>query len=104
MNAPMNQREAGRPIFAACLAAEDAARLLGWPLYYLPLLVRARHLKPLGKPAQNSRKWFARLELEALAQDRAWLDKAIVIVARSVKEANGQSRSAKLGFEPTAEL
>lgn len=104
MNAPINPREAGRPIFAACLSAEDAARLLGWPLYFLPLLVRARHLKPLGKPAQNSRKWFARVELEALAQDRAWLDKAIQIVARSVKEANELSRFGKPGSEPAAEL
>lgn len=91
----MNQRDVGQPIFAACVDAEAAAKFLGWPPYFMPFLVRARHLKPLGKPGQNARKWFARVELEALAQDRAWLDKAVLIVARSVREANGQQRSGK---------
>ena len=43
----------------ACVGMEDAAAIFGWPNYYLPFLVRAGHLKPLGKPPQNARKWFA---------------------------------------------
>jgi len=38
---------------------ETAAAMFGWPTYNLPFLIRAGHLKPLGKPAQNARKWFA---------------------------------------------
>jgi hypothetical protein len=72
----------------ACLCAEDAARFLGWPPYFLTLLAKAGHLKPLGKPAQNSRKWYATVELERLGRDPEWLDKAIRIVERRVQSAN----------------
>ena len=67
----------------ACLCAEDAARYLGWPSYFLTLLVRAGHIKPLGKPSQNSRKWYAKVELDRLGCDAEWLDKAIRIVEKS---------------------
>ena len=76
----------------ACLCAEDAARFLGWPPYFMPLLARAGHLKPLGRPVQNSRKWYATVELERLSRDPAWLDKAIRIVDRLVREANGTQK------------
>jgi hypothetical protein len=96
MNAPMYQREGAiPPRLPACLDAERAARFFGWPTYYITLLMRARHLKPLGKPSQNSRKWFAAVELEQLALDRAWLDKAIVHVAREVREANALQREPR---------
>jgi len=72
----------------ACLCAEDAAKFLGWPPYFLTLLAKAGHLKPLGKPAQNSRKWYATVELERLGRDPEWLDKAIRLVERRVQSAN----------------
>jgi hypothetical protein len=72
----------------AALCAEDAARFLGWPPYFLTLLAKAGHLKPLGKPAQNYRKWYATVELERLGRDPEWLDKAIRIVERRVQTAN----------------
>lgn len=53
----------GRPR-AACVGMDEAASVFGWPAYYMPFLVRAGHLKPLGKPAQNARKWFVTVELE----------------------------------------
>ena len=76
----------------ACVDAEAAARFLGWPPYFMPFLARAGNLKPLGKPAPNARKWYAMVELERLSRDPAWLDKAIRIVDRSVREANGKQR------------
>ena len=76
----------------ACLNAEAAARFLGWPPYFMPMLARAGHLKPLGKPAQNARKWYATVELERLSRDPAWLDKAIRIVDRLVRQANGKEK------------
>jgi len=54
----------------------------------MPLLARAGHLKPLGKPSQNARKWYATVELERLSRDPVWLDRAIRIVDRLVREAN----------------
>ena len=76
------------PWWPACLCAEDAARFLGWPPYFLTLLVRAGHLKPLGEPAQNSRKWYATVELARLGSDPEWLDKAVRIVEKRVQEAS----------------
>ncbi len=76
----------------ACVDAEVAARFLGWPPYFMPLLARAGHLKPLGKPAPNARKWYAMVELERVSRDPAWLDKAIRTVDRLVREANGNQK------------
>jgi hypothetical protein len=76
----------------ACVSMEEAAKMFGWPNYYLPFLVRASHLKPLGKPAQNARKWFATVEIERMSQDPDWLDKAIRIVEMQIQEMNKKQR------------
>jgi hypothetical protein len=80
----------------ACGDAEAAARFLGWPSYFMPFLARAGHLKPLGKPGQNARKRYAMVELERLARDPTWLDKAIRVVDRLVREANGKQKGKEL--------
>ena len=72
----------------ACVSMEEAAKIFGWPNYYLPFLVRAGHLKPLSKPAQSTRKWFATIEIERMSQDPDWLDKAICIVEKQIQEMN----------------
>lgn len=77
----------------ACVSMEAAAAMFGWPNYYLPFLVRAGHLKPLGKPAQNARKWFATVEIERMASDPDWLDKAIRIVEKQIQVMNKKQRS-----------
>lgn len=76
----------------ACVSMEEAAKMLGWPNYYLPFLVRAGHLKPLGKPAQNARKWFATVEIERVSRDPDWLDKAIRIVEKQIALMNQKQR------------
>jgi hypothetical protein len=80
----------------ACMDADAAARFLGWPAYFMPLLARAGHLKPLGKPGQNARKWYATVELERVGRDPVWLDKAIRIVDRLVREANGDKNGKRI--------
>jgi len=80
----------------ACVGVEEASRIFGWPLYFFPVLMRAGHLKPLGKPMQNARKWFATCELERLAGDVVWLDKAIRIVEKHVQDANRKQRGGAL--------
>ena len=67
----------------------------------MPFLARAGHLKPLGKPAQNARKWYAMVELERPGRDPAWLEKAIWIVDGLVREANGKQKG-KGSEEPLA--
>jgi hypothetical protein len=63
----------------------------------MPLLSRAGHLKPLGKPAPNARKWYAMVELERLSRDQVWLDRAIRLVDRLVREANGKQKGKGSG-------
>jgi hypothetical protein len=93
----MNQNRASNgQDWPACVDAEAAARFLGWPPYFMPFLARAGHLKPLGKPGQNARKWYAMVELERLSRDPVWLDKAIRIVDRLVREANGKQKGKGL--------
>src|SRR5438552_18931928 len=77
----------------ACISVEEASKILGWPACFFPVLVRTGHLKPLGKPAQNSRKWFARVEIERLGSDLAWLDKAVRLAEKHVHELNRKQRS-----------
>jgi hypothetical protein len=96
-----HQQNQSAQFWPACVDAEAAARFLGWPPYFMPLLARAGHLKPLGKPAQNARKWYAMADLERVSRDPAWLDKAIRIVDRMVREANGKNKSKGLE-EPLA--
>ena len=90
------QSGTGDRFLPACMDAEAAARFLGWPPYFMPLLARAGHLKPLGKPGQNARKWYATVELERVGRDPVWLDKAIRLVDRLVREANGEKKGKRL--------
>jgi len=76
----------------ACIGVEEASKILGWPGYFFPVLMRFGHLKPLGRPSQNSRKWFATSEIERLSQDLAWLDKAVRMVEKHVHDANAKQR------------
>ena len=54
----------------------QAAALLGFREHDIPILVRARLLKPLGNPAANCVKYFSSVELEKLANEEAWLARA----------------------------
>ncbi len=58
------------------LCAWMAAALLGMEEQHIPILVKARLLKPLGNPPPNSCKYFARDYILALGRDDKWLAKA----------------------------
>jgi|SRR5690348_2892249 len=83
----------------ACVGMEEAAAIFGWPNYYLPFLVRAGHLKPLGKPSQNARKWFATVELERVSNDPGWLDRAVRIVEKQIRDMNAKQKGRLLEQE-----
>ena len=87
----------------ACIGVQEAAKLFGWPLYYFPILARAGHLIPLGKPAQNSRKWYSTAQLEYLSRDPEWLDKAIRIIERYIQGLNQMQRGKLLNNGSTQE-
>src|ERR1700675_3668006 len=84
----------------AGVSTVEAPAFFGGPNYSLPFLMRAGHLKPLGKPAQNARKWFARVEIERMSNDPDWLDKAIRIVEKQIQEMNRKQRGKKQAEMP----
>jgi hypothetical protein len=87
----------------ACVSMETAAAIFGWPNYYLPFLVRVGHLKPLGKPAQNARKWFATVEIERMSCDLDWLDKAMRIIEKQIQQMNQKQRGKEYSEMSQAE-
>ena len=101
----MNQPTVSTPrTWPACIGVEEAGKILGWPGYFFPVLMRTGHLKPLGKPGQNSRKWFATLEIERLSQDLAWLDKAVRMVEKHVQDSNAKQRGTATDEGRASEL
>ncbi len=44
------------------------------------MLIQKGLLKPLGRPAQNGDKFFAKVELEDLKKNKEWLSKATLTV------------------------
>ena len=66
----------------ARLNATEAAVLLGFKEHDIAPLVAAKLLVPLGKPAQNSPKYFAAVEITARAEDRTWLSEATKALAK----------------------
>ena len=80
----------------ARLDAQQAALVLGFGEHDIPVLIKARLLKPLGSPAPNGIKWFSAAELEAFAKDRAWLDRATKAVQAYWKGRNREKNLAAI--------
>jgi hypothetical protein len=64
------------------LNTSEAALLLGFQEHDIAHLIAAKLLIPLGKPAQNSPKYFAAVEVAARAEDRDWLSEATKVIGR----------------------
>lgn len=77
------------------LTLQEAAWLLGFQDHDIPILVRAKLLRPLGKPAPNGQKFFARKDLIELVNDSGWLDRASQTLIRYHRERNRNSPSAE---------
>lgn len=76
------------------------ATRLGLPEIHIPVLVRKGLLSPLGRPAPNSRKLFAAVEVETLVADRNWLDRVARALQKFAREKNlnaGSNSTAKPG-------
>jgi hypothetical protein len=59
----------------------------------VPVLVAARLLKPLGNPPPNSVKYFAVLELQELAKDRAWPAKVTYALNQHWQKRNANKKN-----------
>ena len=75
-------------VLPARLDVHQAAQFLGFQDHDLATLVRARLLMPLGRPAPNSTKYFAAVELEQLRSDIHWLAKATDTVQSGWRQKN----------------
>jgi hypothetical protein len=85
--------------FPARIRSEEAAAILGFAVHDIPVLVRQKLLIPLGKPNQNSVKYFALSDVYGKAMDRKWLNQATEAVASRWKTRNeGRRKEASLSL------
>jgi hypothetical protein len=77
----------------ARLDAAQTAALLGFQPHDIPVLTSSGLLKPLGRPAPNSIRYFAAVEIDRLREDREWLDKATRAIGRHWQEKNQTVRT-----------
>jgi hypothetical protein len=77
-------------ILPARLDRTQVAKILGFKEDNISLLASAGLLEPLGNPAPNAPKLFARSEIEEKAQDREWLHKATKALSTYWKRKNAR--------------
>ena len=83
----------------ARLSSQESAALLGFPESAISILVREKLLKPLGSGPKNTVKYFARIDIERLAVDGKWLDKATRAIRRTDTSKRDNARNDTTGFE-----
>jgi hypothetical protein len=78
----------------ARLTAEQVAWVINCQPHDIPILVACRLFKPLGNPAANCIKYFARDTVLELAKDPVWLGKVTQAIYRHRQHQNAKgSRS-----------
>ena len=77
------------------LNVSETALLLGFQEHDIALLVAAKLLVPLGKPAPNAPKYFAAVEIAERASDPEWLSSATKQLAKHWLRKN-QRKQLKL--------
>jgi hypothetical protein len=79
----------------ARLTTGEAAVVLGFQEHDIAPLITAKLLTPLGKPAPNSTKYFASVDILTAAEDREWLSQATRALARYWQGRNGRKKSSQ---------
>jgi len=74
---------------------EQAAAYLGFEPDQITVLIQKGLLKPLGRPAQNGEKFFAKVELEDLKKNKEWLSKATLAVTLYWKDRNARKTGSR---------
>ena len=85
----------------ARITSETVAKLLGFEKHEITVLISSKLLKPLGKPAPNGPKCFAKIDVFRLAFDSDWLSQATKAITANWKAKN--SRKTAL-LEPNQAL
>lgn len=86
----------------ARLSVNETAKLLGFAEHDIPVLTAAKLLDPLGNPAPNAPKYYARVVVMEHANDPKWLDKATRIIGR-YWQTKRTRRNAVSSTKPDAE-
>lgn len=79
----------------ARLTTGETAAILGFQEHDIAPLISARLLTPLGKPAPNSSKYFASVDVLHAAGDREWLSQATRALARYWQGRNARKKSTQ---------
>jgi hypothetical protein len=77
------------------LNTSEAALLLGFQEHDIALLIAAKLLVPLGKPAPNAPKYFAAVQIAERASDSEWLSSATKQLARHWRRKNGRKQAVR---------
>jgi hypothetical protein len=78
------------------LESDEAAVLLGVPPHAIPILIAAKHLKPLGKPREKASKKFSADYINELGHDQKWQDQAVRIIELYWANQNDKKRKVIL--------
>lgn len=73
----------------------QAAAYLGFEPDPIAVLMQKGLLKPLGRPAQNAEKFFAKVELETLKNNKHRLSKATLAVTLYWQHRNARKTNHK---------
>ena len=86
------------------LTMQEASWHLGFSMSDMTILVGTGLLKPLGKPAPNAIRFFARPELDQLTNDVKWLDRACAALGRHWRVRNERLTRKKPNASRTSRL
>lgn len=70
------------------LSAKEAGWFLGFSSYDVTVLTSHKLLKPVGRPAQNSTKYYSTATLKRLHGDAKWLDRASTLLNQFWRDKN----------------
>src|SRR5207244_1871675 len=76
----------------ARLNTTETSILLGVQEHDIPVLIGAKLLFPLGKPAPNAPKYFAAVEILERAANSEWLSNATKILAKHWRRKNQEKQ------------
>jgi hypothetical protein len=76
------------------LTTGETAVILGFGEHDIAPLIASKLLEPLGRPAQNAPKYFAAVDVELLARDHEWLNKATRTLSRFWQSKNGRRQAS----------
>jgi hypothetical protein len=83
--------------YGVFMTKEKVAEALDIAVHNIPVLVRAKLLKPLGNPQRYCVKKFSRDQLARHLADEAWLDKAAEAIHRHWRKKNARKRAKQVG-------